>query len=144
MPLSLERFLKRQEQKLQLPFKLEIILGPEAEEVLADEFALNMVFRNLFENTVRHHKNVEKVIISAKRHGTQVVVLYDDLGQKFAGNLSHLGELFYKFNSTKGSGIGLYLIKNLMKKMQGYLKIINDQRLQFELTFQGTQGEGHE
>ncbi len=144
VPLSLERFLKRQEQKLQLPFKLEIIIGPGAEEVLADEFALNMVFRNLFENTLRHQKNAEKVIIQAKRQGGHVEILYDDLGQKFTGNVSHLGELFYKFNSTKGSGIGLYLIKNLMKKMHGHLKIINTQRLQFELTFRATQGGPHE
>jgi len=144
VPLSLERFLKRQEQKLQLPFKVEVILDPAAEEVLADELALNMVFRNLFENTVRHRKNAEKVIIRAKRQGEQVEVLYDDLGQKFAGDTSHLGELFYKFNSSKGSGIGLYLIKNLMRKMQGQFKIINDQRLQFELTFRSAQGETHE
>lgn len=144
VPLSLERFLKRQEQKLQLPFKVEINLKPEADEILADEFALSMVFRNLFENTTRHRKGTEKVIIEAKRRGPTVEVLYDDLGQKFAGDLSHLGKLFYKFNSTKGSGIGLYLIKNLMKKMQGHFKIINNKRLQFELTFRATKGEGHE
>lgn len=144
VPLSLERFLKRQEQKLRLPYKVEVILDSEAEEVLADEFALNMVFRNLFENTARHRQNAEKVIIHAKRRGALVEVLYDDLGEKFGGDTSHLGKLFYKFNSSKGSGIGLYLIKNLMRKMQGQLRIINDPRLQFELTFRAPQGDSHE
>lgn len=141
VPLSLERFLKRQEQKLQSPFKVELNIEPDAQEVLADELALNMIFRNLFENTIRHRKDATKVKISAKRSGPNVEILYDDLGTKFSGDPSHLGELFYKYQSTKGSGIGLYLIKNLMKKMHGNFQITNQERLQFHLTFKAPTGE---
>lgn len=141
VPLSLERFLKRQEQKLQSPFKVELNIEPDAQEVLADELALNMIFRNLFENTIRHRKDATKVKISAKRSGPCVEILYDDLGTKFSGDSSHLGQLFYKYQSTKGSGIGLYLIKNLMKKMHGNFQITNDERLQFHLTFKAPTGE---
>lgn len=141
IPVSLERFLKRQEQKLQSPFKVELKIEADAQEVMADELALNMIFRNLFENTIRHHKDAKIVKIHAKRSGPFVEILYDDLGHKFAGDLSHLGELFYKFDSTKGSGIGLYLIKNLMRKMQGNFQIFNEDHLQFHLTFKAPSGE---
>jgi signal transduction histidine kinase len=67
--------------------------------------------------------------------------LYDDFGKKFTGDINHLGELFYKHNSSKGSGIGLYLIKNLLRKMNGKLEILNDERLKFKLTFSAPEGE---
>lgn len=133
--VSLERFIKRQEQKLTSTFSVEHRIAPDAQEIMADELALNMIFRNLFENTVRHNKDTKQVIITAQKKGPMVEVLYDDFGKKFTGDPRHLGELFYKFNSSKGSGIGLYIIKSLMRKMHGHLEIINDERLQFRLTF---------
>jgi signal transduction histidine kinase len=140
-PVSLERFLKRQEQKLLTPLKVNLDISSDAQEILADELSLNMIFRNLFENTLRHNKHVTHVSISAVRRGQQVVILYDDFGEKFQGDLTHLGELFYKFNSTKGSGIGLYLIKHLMLKMDGQFEISNNERLKFHLTFKASAGE---
>lgn len=144
VPVSLERFLKRQEQKLQSPLKIEISIAPDAQEVMADELSLNMIFRNLFENTLRHNKGSTRVSIKAIRKGQDVELTYDDFGKKFEGDLSHLGDLFYKFNSSKGSGIGLYLIKNLMRKMQGHFEIMNIDRLKFILSFKAPSGESHE
>lgn len=140
VPVSLERFLRRQEQKLQTPLKVELEIMPDAREVLADELSINMIFRNLFENTLRHNKESHLISIIARRSGSYVEITYDDFGKKFMGDISHLGQLFYKFNSSKGSGIGLYLIKNLMRKMHGSLEIINDERLKFKLSFRAPTG----
>lgn len=140
VPVSIERFLKRQEQKLTTPLKVELDIAPDAQEVLADELSLNMIFRNLLENTLRHNKDSTRVKITARRAGPCVEILYDDFGKKFEGDFSHLGDLFYKFNSSKGSGIGLYLIKNLMRKMDGNLHIQNEERLRFKLTFIAPEG----
>lgn len=144
MPLSLERYLKRHQQKLPAPLKLTLDIPQDAKEVLADELALNMIFRNLFENTLRHQKDAEKIEIKARRSGDHVIITYDDFGEKFTGSRERLGELFYKFNSTKGSGIGLYLIKSLMKKMHGSLEIENKERLRFHLSFKAPIGEADE
>lgn len=141
VPVDLERFIKRQEQKLNGKLSIEISIENRAFEVLADELALNMIFRNLLENTLRHNKNTTKVSIKAHRNHNSVEVFYDDYGIKFQGDQSHLGELFYKFNSSKGSGIGLYLIKNLMRKMSGNFTIDNTERLKFHLTFKAPTGE---
>lgn len=139
VPVSLERFLKRQE-KVQTPLKIDLEISEDAKEILADELSLNMIFRNLFENTLRHNKEASRVSIKARKSGQFVEILYDDFGKKFEGDLSHLGDLFYKFNSSKGSGIGLYLIKNLMRKMNGQFQIINDDRLKFYLSFRSPEG----
>lgn len=141
VPIGLERYLKKQEQKLAQGHKLHLDIEEGAEEVLADELALNVIFRNLFENTFRHHKEVSKIEIKARRLGDEVELSYDDFGKKFTGDVEKLGRLFYKFNSAKGSGIGLYLIKSLMEKMQGDLKILNHDRLIFQLSFKTPKGE---
>lgn len=139
VPVSIERYLKRH-SKIGQNINVKIEIGPEAEEVMADELSLNMIFRNLFENTLRHNKNVSDVDIKVVRKNHFVEVVYDDHGEKFKGDTTHLGELFYKFNSSKGSGIGLYLIKNLMKKMHGHFEIENSERLKFKLTFKAATG----
>jgi signal transduction histidine kinase len=140
VPVSLERFLKRQEQKLPKTVKVELEISRDAEEVMADELGLNMIFRNLFENTLRHNKTSPKISIRANRSGSNVEVYYDDFGKKFQGDMSHLGELFYKFDSSKGSGIGLYLIKHLARKMHGHFEIKNEERLIFKLSFKAPTG----
>lgn len=141
VPVSLERFLKRQEQKLQSQLEVEVKINEDAKEIMADELGLNMIFRNLFENTIRHHEAPKKVSITSSRSHNSVIIIYDDFGDKFAGNLSQLGQLFYKFKSSKGSGIGLYLIRNLMMKMRGDFEILNDDRLKFRLSFKASTGE---
>lgn len=141
VPVNLERYLKRYQQKLPPSIKFEAHF--EVNEVLADELALNMVFRNLFENTLRHNPNTSQISIKTQRRGELVDVIFDDFGKKFGGSKERLGEIFYKHNSSKGSGIGLYLIKSLMKKMHGSLKIESLDRLRFIMTFK-TPGETHE
>lgn len=133
-PISLNRYLKHQQHK-QTKLKIDLDIA-DAIEILADELALNAIFRNLFENTLRHNQKSKTVKLKIQRNGSKVEMIYDDQGEKFFGASHKLGELFYKFNSTKGSGLGLYLIKNLMLKMQGNLIIQNDPRLIFKLIFQ--------
>lgn len=140
VPLSLERYLKHHQQKLKtITMKLDI--REDAKEVLADELALNVIMRNLIENTLRHNPQTKLIEVSAKRAGENVEVIFDDHGTKFQGSLTHLGNLFYKFNSSKGSGIGLYLIKNLMRKMNGQMEVENLERLKFKFTFKAPKGD---
>jgi signal transduction histidine kinase len=137
-PFSLERYLKSYQKKL--PVQLELKLDPDALEVMADEFAVNMIFRNLFENTFRHRPTSAMIEISSRRLLDRVEIVYDDHGKRFAGDLTKLGEIFYKHNSSQGSGIGLYLIRHLMRKMNGQLSIDNSERLKFILSFKATHG----
>ena len=101
--------------------------------IVADEFALELIIKNLFENTRIHTKSKNvKIKISQSNHN--VMVTYQDQGE-FNGDKSKLGTLFYKHNSSKGSGIGLYLTSKLLEKMQGELRIGGDKNLIFNLRF---------
>lgn len=119
---------------------LMIHLKNEKLRILADEFALELILKNLFENTKNHSKS-KKIDITIKENDKYVEVIYQDHGE-FNGDLKKLGSLFYKHNSSKGSGIGLYLSKKLMNLMNGEMLITNHQGLNFHLTFEKSE-ESH-
>lgn len=110
-------------------------VNPEL-EVLADEFALELIIKNLIQNTRNHTKSIE-IDITGSIESENFTITYRD-GGIFEGNIKKLGNLFYKHNSSKGSGIGLYLSKKLIKRMNGSLKITQDlsvgKGLIFEIT----------
>jgi signal transduction histidine kinase len=99
----------------------------------ADDFALKTILRNLFENTLTHsQQNLPQVSIYNKGK----TLTYQEKGSSFQGSAKHLGELFYKHNSPKGSGIGLYLIKKLMLQMNGVVFFHTQNNFTIELEFQ--------
>lgn len=103
--------------------------------VLADDFALQTIFRNLFENTLQHNKNPEGITIVAIEGEHSICLTFEDTNSKFSGDTSQLGKLFYKFNSPKGSGIGLYLTKELLHKMGGKFSIITEPHFKHVMHF---------
>jgi len=111
----------------------------ESLEVLADEFALEIILKNLVENT-RNHTTSKKVQVSLIQVDSNAVLTYQDSGL-FQGNAAKLGNLFYKYNSSKGSGIGLYLSKKFLKRMRGEFEIIHNQGLKFIITLPVERGE---
>jgi len=133
VPISLDRFLKQLTQKSHLP--LQIKSDALDVDILGDELALKMIFRNLIENTKRHQPNATGIHLQVTQKLKTVEVIYDDQGKMFDGDFNQLGTLFYRHQSLKGSGIGLYLIQNLMRKMGGKLEILKPSQLQFKLIF---------
>lgn len=107
-------------------------LDPEM-VIVADEFALEIVIKNLLENTCLHTDS-KKVVIKITNDSSSVFFTYQDFGQ-FKGNKDKLGTLFYKHNSKKGSGIGLYLSSQLLVRMHGKLEILGEDHLIFSLLF---------
>lgn len=112
---------------------IEIDANDPDTTIIADEFAFEMMIKNLFENT-RIHTKSEKVHINITKSSDKVVLTYKDQGE-FHGDIKKLGTLFYKHNSSKGSGIGLYLTNKLLTKMNGKLEITGNHHLIFTLTF---------
>jgi signal transduction histidine kinase len=116
-------------------YDISIEVTPLETEVLADQAALTMIIKNLIENSLRHNKGLKKITITLEEKDRDVLLHYNDHGEKFNGDLKSLGKLFYKFNSPKGSGIGLYLINKLMQKQNGSMQITNSPNIKFHLSF---------
>lgn len=132
--VDIDNFIKKEAKIYSDKFELELI-SPESYYVQAEDFALKTIFRNLFENSIRHHKELKKIQISISKNDGYILVEYNDFGTEFKEDINELGKLFVKFNSPKGSGIGLYLIKQLTLKMKGRFVITNDNGLKFKLYF---------
>jgi signal transduction histidine kinase len=131
--LRLIPFIKSLAKKWANGLNIEIDSLDTEVSIVADEFALELIFKNLFENT-RNHTKSPIVKILAHQTENSVILTYQDEGV-FSGEKNKLGTLFYKHNSSKGSGIGLYLTSGLLEKMHGKLEITTAPKLIFTLTF---------
>lgn len=126
--VSIQRFLKNYIEKWNFTTKLNIE-SQEDYKVIIDDFALDLVLRNLIENTQKHSEKNEASIYW-KPENSYLSIYYMDQSS-FEGDKAKLGKLFYKFNSPKGSGIGLYLCKRLSRLMGGDFKIFHNPSLHF-------------
>lgn len=81
----------------------------------ADRRALERIVNNLVQNAMVHGK--AKKITFKGISENELEVSDDGLG--FRGELTKVGKLFYRQNQTSKSGIGTYLIKQMMHKMNG-------------------------
>ena len=94
--------------------------------VFADPNALQLVFRNIFEN-IKKHGRVEnvRVFLSAEVVGKNFVEMtISDNGKGFPGRASKLGTLFYRGSESSGAGVGLYLIRLLIRRMGGDVRFL--------------------
>lgn len=131
--LKIIPFIKNLAKKWASGLSIEIEAEDLETTIIADEFALELMIKNLFENTRLHTKS-QNVKIKISKTPETVVLTYQDQGE-FTGDKNKLGTLFYKHNSGKGSGIGLYLTNKLLTKMHGKFEILGHKHLIFSLTF---------
>ncbi|TGL79601.1 sensor histidine kinase [Leptospira yasudae] len=92
--------------------------------VFADRKALESIFKNLAENSLKHGKATSLTVRSERQRSGQVLISIVDDGSGFDGKYKGLGVPFYRHGSSSGTGIGLYIIKKLMNKMKGSMKIV--------------------
>ena len=116
-----------------IPYTIE---GESSEfNIMADEYALSIMMRNLIDNSLRHNKELKNIVIKLSQNHDKIFMSYNDQGEAFSGNIKNLGKLFYKHSSPKGSGIGLYLIKKLSSKMKAKFTIHHEKNLIFSFEF---------
>jgi len=96
--------------------------------VFADPTGLYTIFRNLFENSVRHSgkKNVLIDVSCRRLNSNYIEVTVKDSGKGFHGNLRKIGQLFNKGPESQGAGVGLYLVRALVRRMDGECSFESD------------------
>ncbi len=98
---------------------------PSLPPILGDAAALQMILRNLIENSVRHSgMNPVSVRLTARERDGAVVLEYHDAGRGISGDPRHFGTLFGRGHGSSGSGVGLYLVRALMRRMGGRVDLI--------------------
>ena len=90
--------------------------------VIADARALESVLTNLIQNAVTHgHASEVTIDIASDRKNCTSVRIADN-GQGFSGDFSQLGKLFVRHGRGSGSGVGLYIVRQLVKRMNGSIE----------------------
>lgn len=97
----------------------------ESVVVTGDSHALHSVFNNLIENAVKYSITPKRILIRLFHEGQDAVFEIEDNGpgvdQK---DVAHIFDRFYRAGNemtrnTKGTGIGLYLVKKIVESHHG-------------------------
>ncbi len=97
-----------------------------------DKFALTSVVTNLIENAVKYSPPCEEVKVTLKQKGDQIYFIVADLGIGINDQeKSRIFEKFYRVGSedtrkTKGTGLGLFIVKQVLDKHQALIKVRNN------------------
>lgn len=87
--------------------------------ILADARALESVLTNLVQNSVTHGHATEVDVSVNRGDDGRLMVRISDNGQGFHGDPNQLGKLFVRHTRGSGSGVGLYIVRQLVKRMNG-------------------------
>jgi signal transduction histidine kinase len=106
-------------------FSLEVQVADDLPEIEIDKEALGQALLNLVNNAVKYSRDEKSVKIEAKKDGERVLISVADKGIGIAKS-EHL-KIFEKFyraedslvHETKGSGLGLSLVKHIMEAHGG-------------------------
>jgi signal transduction histidine kinase len=108
-----------------------------------DKFALTSVVTNLIENAVKYSPECAEVLVTLKRMEGQIQFMVADSGIGINDQeKSRIFEKFYRVGSedtrkTKGTGLGLFIVKQVLDKHRASIKVKNNQPsgTVFEVTF---------
>jgi len=117
--------LQAREEGIEIRLRIAQILP----EVAADKRAFNQIFINLISNAIKFTPRGGCVTISALCDGPKLVVTVEDTGVGIEqDDLARLGEAFFQASTchgrkSDGSGLGLSIVKGLVKLHEGEVDI---------------------
>ncbi|MFI3300036.1 MAG: ATP-binding protein [Candidatus Gastranaerophilales bacterium] len=100
--------------------------------IIGDKDRLIQVFVNLFENAMKYANKNSKIIIDASVKKTTVEILVKNECEIIPAKKLH--QLFEKFmrmddnttRTTRGTGLGLFIVKGLIEAMHGQISLISN------------------
>jgi two-component system phosphate regulon sensor histidine kinase PhoR len=99
--------------------------GAPATPVLADPDAMNQVFGNLIENSLKYAGAGKKIRVGAKDDGSEVEFFVQDFGPGIASeHLDRIFERFYRVDKARsrdsgGTGLGLAIVAQIVRAHGG-------------------------
>jgi signal transduction histidine kinase len=97
--------------------------------VLADARAFDVVFRNLLQNAVVHGGASVVTVRIERPAGPVVRLVVCDNGRSVpADAFAHLGEPFARPGATSGTGVGLFVCRQIVKRLGGDMRFVGPSR----------------
>ena len=112
-------------------------LAEDFPQVFADKGRLEQVFVNLYENAVKYAYPDTQIVVDTKVEGNKAVISVKNKCDKIPQK--KLDTLFDKFvrlddnmtRTTRGTGLGLFIVKGLIEAMNGSIKLSSDDEYGF-------------
>lgn len=118
---------------------LEVTVDEGDAIIRADSRAFESIIKNLVQNAAVHGRATRVKISFSLEGDGRVRICVADNGRGFHGDAEKLGAMFYRHTSTSGSGVGLYLVSTLARRMGGELRIPpTEHGFQVEVILPGT------
>ncbi|MEO6882439.1 MAG: ATP-binding protein [Bacteroidia bacterium] len=121
-------------QKLSTLYKTHTFEKNSAPEIFfsADKMALSSIVLNLVENAVKYSPEKSTIFIVLVQKGNQIIFSVKDEGVGISDTEKE--KIFNKFyrvgnentRKTKGTGLGLYIVKNLVDQHSGIISVKNN------------------
>jgi len=124
-PLPAESILHQIIRDVTMPpnISVELQLPAETSAVMADEYQIPIVFRNLLRNARDAMPQGGKITIAAERRGGKVAITVSDTGTGIAqADLARILEPLYS-TKARGMGLGLAICKAIVDKNGGEMQI---------------------
>ncbi|MEM1671219.1 MAG: PAS domain-containing sensor histidine kinase [Archaeoglobaceae archaeon] len=112
-------------------YGVKILFEGEDATVIANE-GIYSIFSNLISNAVKHGKATE-VRVKVSSDSEKVGVILEDNGKGIPRDF--VSKLFTKGFTTGGSGLGLFIVKQLIKSLDGDIELIDPNKASFLLRF---------
>jgi len=112
-------------------------------KLTGDKFALTLVVSNLVENAVKYSPPCAEIRVKLKEKNNIAQLAVEDKGIGINDEEKlRIFDKFYRVGSeetrkTKGTGLGLYIVKQVLEKHKAYIKVKNNKPTGtiFEVTF---------
>lgn len=123
--LSIVNGLKNSQQAKEIDFVFEFA---EAQPFFSDQLRLNTILENLISNAIKHHKKEEVyrfIKINTFFKDEKLHITIEDNGVGIDEEYHNkIFDMFYRVSSdTDGTGIGLYIVKDSIKNIQGSIEL---------------------
>lgn len=92
------------------PDKVKVTIDVEEIEVFGD-LMLERVFYNLFDNSIQHGGNVRSIMVSARKVGNDLSILFEDDGD---GIPEEDRERLFEWGFGKNTGLGLAMCRQIL------------------------------
>lgn len=137
--VNLEEVLEQAELLLRKRDGHEIIVNMDNDvtQVYADKGRLEQVFVNLYENAIKYAYPDTPILVNIKQHKNKAVIKIknkcDVIPEK---KLKSLFEKFVRLDdemtrTTRGSGLGLFIVKGLIEAMEGTITLTSNNEFGF-------------
>jgi signal transduction histidine kinase len=98
-----------------------------ADKVQSDSLRLKIIVNNLLSNAIKYadeNKDVMRISIKTYLEGNFYIIEVTDNGIGIKPeSKDHIFEMFYVVDSNKGSGLGLYIVKEAIKSLNGTIEV---------------------